>query len=42
MPPVPIDIDLSGGKQIDLVVDFADRADVQDWADWLDARLIAE
>ena len=42
MPPVPIDVDLSGGKRLDLVVDFADRADVQDYADWLDARVIVE
>jgi hypothetical protein len=42
MPPVPIDLDVSGGKQLDLVVDYADRADVQDWSDWLDARVIAE
>jgi hypothetical protein len=42
MAPVPIEVDLSGGKRLDLVVDFADRADVQDWADWLDARVIME
>jgi hypothetical protein len=42
MAPVPIDVDLSGGKRLDLVVDFADRADAQDWADWLDARVIME
>lgn len=40
MPPLPIDVDVAGGKRLDLVVDFADRADVQDYADWLDARLI--
>ncbi len=40
MSPLPIDVDLSGGKRLDLVVDFADRADVQDHADWLNARLI--
>jgi hypothetical protein len=40
MPPLPIDVDIAGGKRLDLVVDFADRADVQDYADWLDARLI--
>jgi hypothetical protein len=40
MAPVPIDIDVSGGKRIDLVIDYADRADVQDHADWLNARLI--
>jgi hypothetical protein len=40
--PLPIDVEVSGGKRLDLVVDFADRADVQDRADWLDARLIRE
>jgi hypothetical protein len=40
MPPLAIDVDIAGGKRLDLVVDFADRADVQDYADWLDARLI--
>jgi hypothetical protein len=40
MKPVPISVDLSGAKQIDLVVDYADRADVLDHADWLNARLI--
>jgi len=37
---VPISIDLTGVKQLDLVVDYADRADVLDHADWLNARLI--
>lgn len=36
----PIDVDLSGGKRLDLIVDFGDRADQGDFADWLDARLI--
>ncbi|MGA2059192.1 MAG: NPCBM/NEW2 domain-containing protein [Thermoguttaceae bacterium] len=40
MKPVPISVDLTGAKQIDLVVDYADRADVLDHADWLNARLI--
>jgi hypothetical protein len=40
MPPLPLDVDVSGAKRLELVVDFADRADVQDRADWLDARLI--
>jgi hypothetical protein len=38
--PVPISIDISGAKRIDLVVDFADRADQWDHADWLDARFV--
>jgi hypothetical protein len=40
MKPVPISVDLTGAKQLDLVVDYADRADVLDHADWLNARLI--
>ena len=38
-PPRPIDVDLAGGKQLSLVVDFAESGDVQDHAVWLDARL---
>ncbi|MHB8900604.1 MAG: NPCBM/NEW2 domain-containing protein [Thermoguttaceae bacterium] len=38
--PVPIRVDVRGARQIDLVVDYADRADVQDQADWLDARFV--
>ena len=37
---IPVALDLTGAKRLDLVVDFADRADEQDHADWLDARLI--
>ena len=40
MKPVPVSVDLTGAKRLDLVVDFADRADELDHADWLDARLI--
>jgi len=38
--PLPISVDLTGAKRLDLVVDFADRADELDHADWLDARLV--
>ena len=38
--PMRLSVDLSGAKRLDLIVDFADRADVQDHADWLDARLV--
>jgi hypothetical protein len=38
--PMPINVDITGAKQLDLVVDYADRADVLDHADWLSARLI--
>jgi len=40
MAPVPASLDLSGATRIDLVVDFAERADVLDRANWLDARLV--
>ena len=39
-PPVPVSVDLSGAKRLDLVVDFADRADEKDHANWLNARLV--
>ncbi len=38
--PLPISVDLKGAKRLDLVIDFADRGDEFDHADWLDARLI--
>jgi hypothetical protein len=40
MKPAPISVDLSGAKRLELVVDYADRGDVLDHADWLNARLI--
>lgn len=40
MPPVPVSVELDGAKRLDLVVDYADRADELDHADWLDARLV--
>jgi hypothetical protein len=39
-PPLPLSVDVTGAPRLDLVVDFADRADEQDHADWLDARLV--
>lgn len=39
-PPVPVSVDIEGVKRLDLIVDFADRADELDRADWLRARLI--
>ncbi len=39
-PPVRMSVDLVGAKRISLLVDFADRGDERDDADWLDARLI--
>ncbi len=38
--PVAARVDLGQAKRIDLVVDFAERADEADCADWIDARLI--
>jgi len=37
---VPISVDVAGAKRLDLIVDFADRADQLDHADWLGARLV--
>ncbi len=39
-PPVPVSVDLTGAKKLELVVDYADRADVLDHADWLNARIV--
>lgn len=39
-PPLPISVDVSGGRSLSLLVEFAERGDVQDYADWLDARLV--
>jgi hypothetical protein len=41
-PPLPIDIDLTGAKRLVLIVEFADRGDQLDHANWLDARLIPD
>jgi hypothetical protein len=40
MTPVPVSVDLAGAQQLELIVDYADRADELDHADWLDARLV--
>ncbi|HND53985.1 MAG TPA: NPCBM/NEW2 domain-containing protein, partial [Pirellulaceae bacterium] len=40
-PARSIQVDLAGAKRLALIVDFADRGDEFDWADWLDARLIS-
>jgi hypothetical protein len=37
--PLPVSVDLRGAKKLELLVDYADRADVLDHANWLDARL---
>lgn len=38
--PTPIVVDLASAKRLSLIVDFADRADEWDRADWLDARFV--
>lgn len=38
--PVPLRVPLTGAESLTLVVDFGARGDVQDYADWLNARLI--
>ena len=38
--PLPMSVDVSKAKRVSLVVDFAERGDVQDHANWLDARLV--
>lgn len=39
-PPEPVSVDVRGAEMMTLTVDFADRGDELDHADWLDARLI--
>ena len=38
--PRPVSVDLRGAKGLTLTVDYADRGDELDYADWLDARLV--
>jgi hypothetical protein len=38
--PVPVSVDLRGAQGLTLTVDYADRGDERDYADWLDARLV--
>lgn len=38
--PVPISVDVAGGKLLSLIVDFADHGDELDHANWLNARLV--
>lgn len=40
MAPLPVSVDVTGVKRLDLIVDYADRADEMDRADWLNARLV--
>jgi len=38
--PIPLNVDVSGGKLLILATEFGERGDVQDSADWVDARLV--
>ncbi|MCH8921616.1 MAG: NPCBM/NEW2 domain-containing protein [Planctomycetes bacterium] len=38
--PLSVSVDLTGAKAVSLLVDYADRGDELDHADWLNARLI--
>jgi hypothetical protein len=39
-PPVPISVDLHTARRLELVVDYGERGDLLDHADWLNARLV--
>jgi hypothetical protein len=39
-PPRSIDVDLNGAKALVLMTEFGERGDVQDLADWIEARII--
>ena len=39
-PAVPVSVDVRGAEMMTLTVDYADRGDELDHADWLDARLV--
>jgi hypothetical protein len=38
--PIELDLDVSESKVLILVVEFGDAGDVQDWADWVEARVV--
>lgn len=39
--PIPVRVDVAKGRELTLIADFADLADIQAHVNWLDARLIA-
>jgi hypothetical protein len=39
-PPLPIKAPIKGTKEIELIVEYAKRGDVQDYANWLNASLV--
>ncbi|WP_435005244.1 NPCBM/NEW2 domain-containing protein [Tundrisphaera lichenicola] len=38
--PRPVDVDLTGARLLILITEFGERGDVQDHADWIEARII--
>ena len=38
--PKAVDVDVAGGKVLVLITEFGERGDVQDGADWVEARII--
>jgi len=38
--PVPVSVDVRGGSSLSLLIEFGERGDVRDYANWLDARLV--
>jgi hypothetical protein len=40
MEPIPVQVDTAGAKRLSLLVEFAERGDELDRANWLDARLV--
>jgi hypothetical protein len=39
MRPLPVSVDINGAKRLSLIVEFGERGDELDRANWLDARL---
>jgi hypothetical protein len=39
-PPKLVNLDLTGAKFLILMTEFGERGDVQDHADWVEARII--
>ncbi|MBI2824873.1 MAG: NPCBM/NEW2 domain-containing protein [Planctomycetia bacterium] len=39
-PPVPVHVDATGARRLSLIVEYADKGDELDRADWLNARVV--
>ena len=39
-PPQAVDVDVSGAQLLILITEFGERGDIQDHADWVEARII--